>query len=299
MPETITQTVTPVQANDTQKPEAPKEDLITRASKVSLTAQPEKSGDTPQDAIKLDQATLDKISDPALKQAVIEAHKSMQADYTRKTQDLASRRKEMDTLKSQLESTGQYTPAKIQELLNNPSFVQAAQDYQRTINPSQVTAQNGNGELTQEEFSYLSPEQQKLYIKTKQMEQTLGTMNTRLQASEVERQDMGLKSKYANYDPQSVNDIYNGMMNGTIQATREHLWKVQDYDSAVKRAYQLGLEDRNGNLQEKVNASPLTTTAGLSVTSSNDVPVRLPHESGIEYFKRIAVHNAGKFMQKK
>ena len=108
MAEVLTQTApVAVQATETQKPEV-KESLITRASKVSLeSANPEKGTEqASQEAIKLDQATIEKIADPTLKAAVMEAHKSMQADYTRKTQELASKRKEMDSLKSQLEQSG-------------------------------------------------------------------------------------------------------------------------------------------------------------------------------------------------
>lgn len=295
MAEVLTQTVTAPQQNATtvQAPvvETPKEDLVTRASKVSLD-QP-KNGNEPaaSESIKLDQATIDKIADPVLKASVQEAYKSMQADYTKKTQALAAERKQMESLKQQLESSGQYTPEKIQQLLNDPSFVRAAQEYQRANGTHQV-ATNGNAELTDEEFSFLSPEQQKLYLKTKQMEQSLGIVNDRLQAAEVEKQDMGLKSKYANYNPMTVNEIYQGMMTGKIQATREHLWKVADYDAAVERAYRLGLEDRKIEVGDKVAAS--SPSNGVSVTASSDVPARLPNENGIEYFKRIAMHNFAK-----
>lgn len=287
---------TTVQANEVAKSE---ESLISRASKVSLDT-PKKDDGVLTESIKLDQATIDKITDPVLKASVQEAYKSMQSDYTRKTQELATKRKEMDQLKSQLEQSGQYTPSKIQQLLADPSFVQAAQDYQR-LNGSQSNSQAlANGDLTAEEISYLSPEQQKLYHKTKEVEQTNQQILSKLSSSETarvfEQQDITLKSKYANYDSKAVDQIYDGMMRGTIQATREHLWKVQDYDHAVQRAYQLGKEDRKMEMSEKVAAS--SQTNGVSVVASSDVPVRLPNESGTEYFKRIALSNAAKFLSK-
>ncbi len=295
MPETIPQTTT----TTTEAPvvQAPTEDLVTRASKVSITpaANQETVGQPSSEAsLSFNVKDLEKITDPTARKFAEDAYKSMQSDYTKKTQALAS---EKAVLKAQLEQSGQYTTSRIQQLLNDPSFVQAAQEYQRLNGPQpQQAPTDANADLTADEFSYLTPEQQKLYTKTKQMEQTMNIMNNRLQTSEIEKQDMSLKTKYANYDPKSVNDIYQGMMNGSIQATREHLWKVQDYDSAVQRAYKLGLEDRASGLAEKVNAS--STINGVSVTSSNDVPVRLAKESGVEYFKRIAIHNASKLMKK-
>jgi len=293
MAEVLTQTVPQqaVQAPEPQKPEV-KESLITRASKVSLdtTANPEKVTTDPQEAIKIDQTAIDKIADPVLKQSVQEAYKSMQADYTRKTQSLAEEKKQMASLRTQLEQSGQYTPSKIQELLNNPSFVQAAQDYQRQINPQVNNAQN-HGSLTQEEFSYLTTEQQKAYTESVEAKtaavSVMRELNLFKQQAAWEREDGQLKTKYANYDPNSVTQVFNDMMSGKLYATREHLWKVQDYDSAVQRAYNLGLQDRKLELGDKMNASSQPNS--ISVTPSNsDVPVKQPNESASDHWKRVA-----------
>jgi hypothetical protein len=265
----------------------PVEDLVTRASKVTIPAQPEKGESAPQDAIKLDQAAIDRISDPALKQAVIETHKSMQADYTRKTQAAAQVRKEAEALKAQAEA-GKYD---IPTLLNDPKWVQVASEYQKTIKP-QPTG-NSNGDLTEEEFSYLPPEQQKSYLKMKNLEQGMQSLANLAQSERMKNEDMTLKNRYANYEPQTVDKIYQDMMTGKLQATREHLWKVADYESAVNRAYQLGLQDKKVETANKVAGS--TQSSGVNVTPTGDAPTRLPNESGIEYFKRIAAHNFSKF----
>jgi hypothetical protein len=282
-------TVPPVQANEVKKPE---ESIVSRASKVSLE-QPQK-GDAPSDSIKLDQAMIDKIADPALKASVQEAYKSMQADYTRKTQTLADMNRQFE---EQLGKMKNWTPERVQEELQNPSFVKAAQEYQR-INGGQNGSQavSANGDLTAEEFSYLSPEQQKLYTKTKQMEETMGLMNSRLQSAEVEKQDMALKGKYANYDPKSVNEIYDGMMNGTIQATREHLWKVKDYEDMARRSYELGRQDeKNGISQARQATAP--HGAVTTQTIDADVPTRLKGESFQDFWKRLSASAKSKIGQ--
>lgn len=289
MAETLTQTApaeTQVQAPVQAEQPKPQESIITRASKVSLD-QPQKTETQSEESIKVNNDSIEKIVDPALKQAVKDAYKSMESDYQRKMQDLASRRKEMDTLRAQLEQSGQYNPTKIQELLNNPSFVQAAQEYQKQITPRE----NVNSPLTQEEFSYLSPEQQKLYHSTQEAKNI--AVNALTQAQQINQraanqaEDSRLQQTYANYQPQTVDQVYNDMMTGKVQATREHLWKVADYDSAVNRAYQLGLQDRKIELGEKLNAS--SQPNNISVTpSSGDVPIKMPNESAPDYFRRIA-----------
>jgi hypothetical protein len=82
------------------------------------------------------------------------------------------------------------------------------------------------------------------------------------------------------------------MMQGRVQATREHLWKVVDYESAVKRAYDLGKQDRKMEVAEKVGASSNPNL--INITPSNDVPVRIQNESSTDYFRRIALNAARK-----
>jgi hypothetical protein len=307
MPQVLTPQTEPAKieqpAPSVQAPVAPKEDLVTRASKVNLDT-PKKDESNQTESIQFNVKDLERIADPNARKLAEDAYKSFQADYTRKTQALAEKSKNADLTKSELESLRQQVEQArnkvydIPSLLNDPQWVQKAAEYQQR-NPISNAPVNG-GDLTQEEISYLTPEQQKLYLKTKEVEQTnqaiLSKLNSSEQARVFQEQDNTLKSKYANYQPQTVDEIYNGMMNGKIQATREHLWKVADYDAAVERAYKLGLEDRNLNLGEKLNAS--SQPSGVSVTPSNDVPVRNQNESGVEYFKRIAMNNAQKLIRK-
>lgn len=282
-----TQTVTAntsTSATTVQAPEAKAEpqDIVSRAS--SFKVQPEKSGDAPQET-KFKVTDIEKITDPVAKKYAQDAYNSMQADYTRKTQELAEQRRQAEMTQS-LKSRG-FTVSEIDELLANPAFVQAATEKQRMAAPQQVVAQNGNAELTEEEFSYLTPEMQKVYLQQKQNNQMLAQLQGQLQSAKVEKEDVTLKSKYSNYDPKAVNDIYTGMMNGSIQATREHLWKVSDYDDAVKRAYALGRQDEKTGITQARAAS--TQVNGVTTqTMESDTPVRLKGESFQDHWKRLA-----------
>lgn len=178
----------------------------------------------------------------------------------------------------------------VQELLNDPTFQaqvnQLQQERQMQQNPE------GSG-LSDEEWSYLSPKEKSLLFETRkaQMEDR-ARMNQFFQKQEWEKQDLQIKSRYKNYEPKSVDEVFQGLMTGKIQATREHLWKVVDYDDAVKRAYELGKKDRALDLNEKVQAS--SPAQGINAQQSKDVPNKGDKENGVEYFKRLALQNAKK-----
>lgn len=284
--------VRPVQA----EPKA--DDIVSRAS--AFKAQPKEGENSAPaaDAISFNVKDLDKITDPAARKFAEDAYKSLQADYTRKTQALATEKKEMASLKAQLEQSGQYTPSKIQELLSNPSFVQAAREYEAS--QRQQTAPSAS-ELTEEEFSYLSPEQQKLYLNQKKMhgdtQAMLSSLNNELVSMKTQKEDMELSQRYKNYDSHVVNQTYQDMMSGKVNATREHLWKALDYEEAVKRAYQLGRTDEKSGITERQQAS--TQVNGVTTQKLDaDIPLRQKGESFSDHWKRVVESAKTKLGQK-
>jgi hypothetical protein len=286
--ETVTtQTAAPVTTAPAEAKPAV-DDIVSRAS--AFKAQPEAK---PQEGSPVEaknvQEYLAKVNDPVARKLVEDAYKSMQADYTKKTQEVASQRKEMESLKTRLEQSGQFTPSKIQELLQNPSFVQAAREYEASTKVNQ--AQVGSQDLSEEELSYLSPEQQKLYLNQKKMhadtQSMLSNLNNELSTMKIQKEDQELANRYKNYDPNMVNQTYQDMMTGKINATREHLWKALDYEEGMKRAYQLGQADAKAGISERQNAS--TTVRGVTTqTIGSDVPAKDSKESFQSYWKRLA-----------
>jgi peptidoglycan hydrolase-like protein with peptidoglycan-binding domain len=267
-------------------PETKPDDIVSRASGVKLDAKDGTKPDEAKNPTKELNAYLASVTDPQARKLVEDAYKSMQADYTRKTQDLASERKQMESLKAQLEQSSRYTPERIQQLLNDPSFVQAAQQYQAQFAKTTQPA-NGSGDLSEEELSYLPPEQQKLYHQQKQMQTALANLQGELQQQKAQKEDLSLQSRYKNYDPKAVDQIFQDMMTGKVQATREHLWKVHDYDDAVKRAYELGRQDAKGITQERVNGSTMTNGMNAAATQT-EAPSKIKGESFHDYWKRLA-----------
>jgi hypothetical protein len=212
--------------------------------------------------------------------------RSIQSDADRKYQEAARLREEAEELRN-----AGWDRDTVQRALNDPTFKSHIQQ----LKEEQAYQQNPEGSgVSDEEWSYLSPKEKALLYETRksQLEQA-NKFNAYLQKQEYEKQDLEIKSRYKNYDPKKVDDIFQGLLSGKVQATREHLWKVLDYEDAVKRAYKMGQADKNMDINDKVQAS--SSTGNLNIQQSSDVPKRNEKESTVEYFKRIAARNAQKY----
>jgi hypothetical protein len=264
------------------------ESIVTRASKFS----PEKQIPTPNasDESGFNRNDIEKIADPVARKFAEDAYKSLQSGYTKKFEALASEKKQVETLRQQLESqTGQtWTPQRVQQLLNDPTFVQSAQ----ALTSTQQAPRN-NGGLTEEEYSALTPREQQMLNQQNSMLQTLAS---EVNVFKTEAEDTKLQTRYANYNSNAVNKLQRDLIDGNYQATREDVWKVYDYESAIDRAYKMGLQDRQFNMQEKVNG---ISSNGFNVTQTNEVPAKMENESSANYFKRLAMKRLAEFQSGK
>lgn len=266
-------------------------DLISRASQVSLDKNKGQSQSDPVDI--LDGSGFDRNQWNEMLQKLPEdqrqqleaAYKSLQRGANDKFQKASERLKQAESLVKQ-----PWTTDRINQLLTDPEFVQAAQAYTQAQAISQNPQSSG---LSNEEWSALSENEKRQFHQVIQNQQHIqNQMTSMLLAQEDER----LQERYKNYDPTQVKQLRTDLLKGNIQATSEHLWKVIDYDSAIQRAYELGRQDRAADFQEKQNASSVGVT-GLNVTQANDVPVRQPNQSTVEHFKQIAMRNIQKLRQ--
>ena len=233
------------------------EPLVTRVSQVK----PEEK--------KTDEAfnvnDIEKIEDPKAKEYAQKAYKSFESGYTKKFQALAEERKAWEEKKVQGEV---WTTEKVQALTTDPSFVKAAQSV-----ANQPT----------DEYSTLTESEKKQISDAKAIAQQAVAQNAQLLKAQ---QDESNKAKYANYDPNAVDILTADLLKGTVQATREHLWKVQDYDSAVERAYKLGKSDKVEDNKDKLaSLSP----EGTVVTGDETAPSIEKGESDRNYIKRLGM----------
>lgn len=255
------------------KPEAPKEDLISRVSKVKVEAP--KPKEEPSNPFSLTREDWDRVqSDPSLKKY----YQSMLTDYQKKTTDLSEQRKLIESQKQ----SANWTPERIQQLLNDPQFVQAAQQAVATKNPPESG-------LTDQEYSALTDKEK---AQLNNMQSELHQMKLQNYQMQQRQQDEHLKTRYANYAPDIVDTTIQKLVSNQILATREDIWKVVDYNDAVQRAYQLGKQDRALDNSEKQQSSSID---GFNATPQEKTPEIEKGESGTNFFKRLAARRLAEF----
>ena len=275
---------TTIPAESNPNPSSPSVDIVQRVSGVS----PEKPASevVPQESDILEGSGFDRNKwnemlgklPPEQKSQLESAYKALQTGAQKKFQKASE-------LSKQAESTRR-RPS-VAELLQDPEFVKEAQAYAQMTQVQNAPANSG---LTDEQWSVLS-EQEKGTILS--MQQGQAQLQTQMNRILTQQEDERIKQRYKNYDSSTVDQIQHDLISGKMQATREHLWKVLDYEDAVNRAYKLGLQDKNQNLTEKLNSS--TSPSNFNITQADDVPTKQPNENSIDYFKRIASRRLSQF----
>ncbi len=275
-----------VQPNDPQEPVTPAPDLMTRVNqyKPAPVTQNQNQND-PQ--IPFNYNDFDKITTiEQAKEWAMNSHKSMESGYNKKYENVADLRKELESQKSTLQEQVKWTPEKIKELTSNEQFIQAAQQFSANNQPNPQSSG-----MTDDEWSGLSDAEQGRINK---MEQMLAKQSQQMNQIIESKEDGQLSGKYANFDPSIVNQIQQGLLTGSIQPTRELLWKIHDYDSAVKRAYELGLSDNKQQNADKANAINPLTNQGSFVNSADALPKKEKGKSSAQHFIDITVANLAK-----
>lgn len=263
-----------------QKPVEQPQDLVSRVAKFGKESnQPAKQN--PSDEIHFDRKELDNIkSAEEAKTWADKAYKSMEKGYQEKYQALAEKRKELE---QRLNEQTSWTPQRIQQLLQDPNFVQAAQ----------VVMQTSDGNTAgSEDWESLDDASK---AKLKALETEIMSLKQQNQQTLLHQQDAELSNRYANYDGRAVDSLVQDLSTNRTQATREHLWKVLDYESAVERAYKMGREDERGFKQEKFNA-PTGIGNGVNMQHVEKFEPNAK-KLGQDFFINLYKHTAGKLRE--
>jgi len=276
-------------SNNTNTPQA--EDIVSRASQVSLEAKGESQAAGEVDILSGSDFDRNKFNDMLQKlpedqrQQLESAYKSLQKGANQKFQTAAEKLKQAESLAKQ-----PWTIERVRQELQNPDFVQAAQTYAQQQAVQQNPKDSG---LDDQEWSALSDSDRKQFHTMAQNQQAL---QSQLDTILTRQEDDRLKERYKNYDQTRVRQLRDDLIGGRVQATGEHLWKVLDYEPAIERAYQLGRQDRQLDLQDKQNATSVGT-GGFNMTEANDVPVKEKNEGTVDFFRRLAQRNIQKAQQ--
>lgn len=259
-----TQPVQESQPVQEQKPVEQQESLITRVAKFK----DESLSQTKEDDSSFDVHEIEQIADPKAKEYALKAYKSFERGYGKKFQDLAAMRKDYEQRQAELDKLKQqysnWSPERIDELLKNPEFVEAAKKYQGIEEPDP---------------------------KVKEVEKRIAQLEQERYLMELRRQDEQLSTKYPDYNSQLVNQVRDELITGRRQATNEDLWKVINFESAIERAYKLGLQDKKIQLNDKMNSSAIE---GTTVSTAEEPLTRQDNENGENFLKRIFLKNLEK-----
>ena len=256
---------------------APVKDLSTKLSELKKSKQ---TSSTENKENFFDYKEIEKITDPTARKFAEDAYKSMQSGFTKKTQEIADQKRQFE---QKLQEMQNWSPERIQrELLNNPQFLQAAQQVAQTQNPS-------NSGLTDEQFSALSPQEKAEISALKNKINTLEQSNF---AATVAQRDAQLQSRYPDYNPTQIDTVIRDLAQMSPLDIREHVYKSLMHDSDVADAYQLGLKEARELNQNKINA---ITPNGNFTTNSMDKPVREKNDTDQTYFMKLASYNLAQY----
>lgn len=270
------------EVNIDNKPEVsnvPEVDLITKVNdfkKSQVNAEPKVDNNL------FDYKEIEDIKDPVAKEIAMKAYKSMQAGFTKKTQDLAEQRKSVE---AKIQEMQNWSPERIQrELLNNPQFVQAAQQI------AGVTDQNPqNSGLTDEQFSALTDKEKAELSAIKNQNSVLANEINNLKQSNyqalVAQRDAELKTRFTDYNPLEIDNTIKTLSSMNPVEIREHVYKSLRFEESVKAAYELGRSEKNELNKQKIDAF---STNGSASTNSGNFPVRDKNDNDLSWFQKLA-----------
>lgn len=288
MAETITAPVVQTPVINTPIAETPvvetpvvEKDLITKVAEFKKS----QSAVTPTDNSQtfFDYKEIEKITDPTARKFAEDAYKSMQSGFTKKTQEIADLKRQTEQTLVEMQN---WTPDKIQQYcLKNPSFLSAAQI---------IANQNAQtGAKTDEQFSALT-ESEKARIDA--LNSKITTLEQSNYQASVMQRDSQLQTRYPDYNPAQIDNTIRDLASMNPLDIREHVYKSLKHDEDVAAAYKLGLQERNGLNQQKINA---ITPNGSSVTVSNNLPIREKGDTDQTYFMKLATHRLTEFKNRK
>lgn len=277
----------PAQPAAQAAPEVAKQqpDLLTRVS-TPEAAKPTAPGEAPKVSV-----ALDDIKDPVARKLVEnrleEANKKIMQTFGEVGADKSKLMKQVEELNSKLAASSTWTPQRLQQELNRPDFIQAAQYIQ-----AQAAPPTWRG--SQEEWSGLNEHEKAAISNATQETQALRQQMSQLLISQI---DGSLRAKYPDYDPQKVNDFVTRAQSGSmsLDEIREYVHLGMNAKSYSDKAYQLGLTDRTVDVTEKING--LTPNTALNTQASPDKPTRQPGEHSRNFLSRLTSWNLDQIKQ--
>lgn len=262
----------------------PEEDLLTRVSKFVKDNDSEGKPDPEVDSTMFNDAELkqkiDQVDDPEFKAELMALRKSALSGMNDKFRELAEFKKDLQAMKEGQSVPAGWTPQRVQSLLNDPQFVQAAQQI------AGETPSNGDP------LEYADDGVKSVVNELKQEITALKTQSNQAIQAQTQAarqvQHKELSSRYANYVPKEIDTITADMIEGRLQATNEHLYWAMKGPENSRNAYEMGLHDGRAGKEDKIAS---TSIDGISTNLSSTVETKEAGESGLNFFMRLANKN--------
>jgi hypothetical protein len=279
--EDVKQNMEPVNEPESGAGVAPKpepEDLLSRVANFVEEKKPEGKSEDEIDGEVFNDAEfrrkIDAITDPELKDQMIRLRKSAISGVGQKFQEIAEIRKELQSLKERAVTQGnKWSAEKIQEMINDPEFIKAAQ--------SVVGNDNTDDEYIPE--SVKAQLRELADIKTK-----VGSWEEQMTRSQMEQAHQVLTSKYgADYDKNQIDSIHKSVLEGKVKPSFEDYYKAINYEKNVRRAYELGIKDARKGVEEK---SEISSMDGIGQQPNQQLKPEVG-ESDKNFFKKIIQKN--------
>lgn len=257
------------------------ENIIQRSSARPPVSQTPANAEAPRVTV-----SMDDIKDPIARQIIEkklhEANAGIAKTFGEMGADKLKYVKEAETLRKQLESsTNQsWTPQRVQELLNRPDFVQAAQTLQTTVAP-----QGWQGST--EEWSALNSNEKAQFQGVLNSQRALESQMGQMLQSQI---DATLRTKYPDYSSKEVDDFIREAQGGSVSPDRirEAVHLALNAPRYIKQAYDFALQDKTATITEKLNGA---TQLGLNVTPSQAPVAKNTGERSGSHFSRMAWQN--------
>lgn len=237
------------------------------------------------------------IDDPDLREKYEALEKSLMSGANSKFQEIAEERKQLKALSEEvrqlkeMQSNGKWTPERIQSLMNDPEFLEAA----KQITGEDVLEEDEYSSLTEQERQRVIRLEKELAEIKKQNEQaTLAQQQAQIKA-EREAQHSYFESKYANYDRKEIDIITQEMLENKIRPTTEHIYKAFKHDENVERAYELGRKDEREGVKDKAAS---LSASGINTNKSDPVIEPKEGETSLSFWNRLVEKNLEKTKRK-
>lgn len=262
-----------------QKAPLKAEDVIRKVAEVK-PAEPKPSEEKSVSSHELlDQ--INAVQDPSQRKALMDVYKSMEKGTNKKFMELAEKERELNKLREEAGRQQEWTPERVNQLLNDPKFVGSAQMLAQSQAP-------GNWSGTQDEWSALNNTEKAAFQQLQGQVNSLLVSQNKMQVRQLDEQ---IKQKYPDYDPAEVDSFGERFDRGEVGMAdlRELVHKGLRFQTYLDRALEMGREEGRTLFKEKVNGS--SGISSTSVSIGDEKPKMKEGENPREFFKRLGRFN--------